>query len=44
MGNSLALYRPPIRVAEEMAMIDCISGGRRVAGFAVGTPMDTCFA
>jgi alkanesulfonate monooxygenase SsuD/methylene tetrahydromethanopterin reductase-like flavin-dependent oxidoreductase (luciferase family) len=44
MGNSLALYDPPIRVAEEMAMIDCISGGRVVAGFPVGTPMDTCFA
>jgi alkanesulfonate monooxygenase SsuD/methylene tetrahydromethanopterin reductase-like flavin-dependent oxidoreductase (luciferase family) len=44
MGNSLALYDPPIRVAEEMAMIDCISGGRLVAGFPVGTPMDTCYA
>jgi len=44
MGNSLALYNPPIRVAEEFAMIDCISGGRLVAGFPVGTPMDTCFA
>ena len=44
MGNSLALYNPPIRVAEEMAMIDCISGGRVVAGFPVGTPMDTCYA
>ena len=27
MGNSLALYNPPTRVAEEFAMIDCISGG-----------------
>jgi alkanesulfonate monooxygenase SsuD/methylene tetrahydromethanopterin reductase-like flavin-dependent oxidoreductase (luciferase family) len=44
MGNSLALYNPPIRVAEEMAMIDGLSGGRLVAGFPVGTPMDTCFA
>jgi hypothetical protein len=44
MGNSLALYNPPVRVAEEMAMLDCISGGRLVAGFPVGTPMDTCFA
>ena len=25
-------------------MIDCISGGRLIAGFPVGTPMDTCFA
>jgi len=44
MGNSLALYNPPTRVAEEMAMIDCISGGRLIAGFPVGTPMDTCYA
>jgi alkanesulfonate monooxygenase SsuD/methylene tetrahydromethanopterin reductase-like flavin-dependent oxidoreductase (luciferase family) len=44
MGNSLALYDPPIRVAEEFAMLDCISGGRLIAGFPVGTPMDTCFA
>jgi len=44
MGNSLALYNPPIRVAEELAMLDCISGGRVVAGFPVGTPMDTCYA
>jgi alkanesulfonate monooxygenase SsuD/methylene tetrahydromethanopterin reductase-like flavin-dependent oxidoreductase (luciferase family) len=44
LGNSLALYNPPHRVAEEFAMLDCISGGRLIAGFPVGTPMDTCFA
>jgi len=44
MGNSLALYNPPTRVAEEMAMIDVISGGRLIAGFPVGSPMDTCYA
>jgi alkanesulfonate monooxygenase SsuD/methylene tetrahydromethanopterin reductase-like flavin-dependent oxidoreductase (luciferase family) len=44
MGNSLALYNPPLRVAEEFAMLDCISGGRLIAGFPVGTPMDTCYA
>ncbi|MBA2450737.1 MAG: LLM class flavin-dependent oxidoreductase [Chloroflexi bacterium] len=44
MGNSLALYNPPIRVAEEFAMLDCISGGRLVAGFPVGSSMDTNFA
>jgi alkanesulfonate monooxygenase SsuD/methylene tetrahydromethanopterin reductase-like flavin-dependent oxidoreductase (luciferase family) len=44
LGNSVALYNPPTRVAEEMAMIDCISGGRLIAGFPVGTAMDTCFA
>lgn len=44
LGNSVALYNPPTRVAEEMAMLDCMSGGRLIAGFPVGTPMDTCFA
>ena len=44
MGNSLALYNPPTRVAEEFAMLDCISGGRLIAGFPVGTPMDTTYA
>ena len=44
LGNSLALYNPPIRVAEEFAMLDCISGGRLVAGFPVGTSMDTNYA
>ncbi|MCH7699684.1 MAG: LLM class flavin-dependent oxidoreductase [Chloroflexi bacterium] len=43
LGNSLALYNPPVRVAEEFAMLDCISGGRLVAGFPVGTSMDTNF-
>ena len=43
MGNSVALYNPPTRVAEEMAMLDVLSGGRLVAGFPVGTPMDTTF-
>ena len=43
LGNSLALYNPPLRVAEEFAMLDVISGGRLVAGFPVGTSMDTNF-
>ena len=43
IGNSVALYNPPIRVAEEFAMLDCISGGRMLCGFPVGTPMDTNF-
>jgi len=41
LGNSIALYNPPVRVAEEFAMLDVISGGRLIAGFPVGTPMDT---
>jgi alkanesulfonate monooxygenase SsuD/methylene tetrahydromethanopterin reductase-like flavin-dependent oxidoreductase (luciferase family) len=36
IGNALPLYSPPTRVAEEFAMIDCISGGRLIAGFVVG--------
>jgi alkanesulfonate monooxygenase SsuD/methylene tetrahydromethanopterin reductase-like flavin-dependent oxidoreductase (luciferase family) len=43
MGDSVALYNPPTRVAEEMAMLDVLSGGRLVAGFPVGTPMDTTY-
>lgn len=43
MGNSVALYNPPTRVAEEMAMLDVLSGGRLVAGFPVGTAMDSIF-
>ena len=44
LGNSIALYQPPLRVAEEMAMLDIMSGGRLVAGFPVGTSMDTVFS
>jgi len=43
MGDSVALYNPPIRVAEELAMLDVISGGRVVAGFPVGSAQDVCF-
>jgi alkanesulfonate monooxygenase SsuD/methylene tetrahydromethanopterin reductase-like flavin-dependent oxidoreductase (luciferase family) len=43
IGDSLALYNPPIRVAEEMAMLDVMSGGRLIAGFVLGTPMDTTY-
>jgi len=44
LGNSIALYNPPLRVAEEFAMLDVISGGRLIAGFPVGSSMDTNFA
>src|SRR6202789_391954 len=37
LGNLIALYNPPVRVAEEFAMLDVMSGGRLVAGFPVGT-------
>ena len=41
LGNSLALYNPPLRVAEEYAMLDNLSRGRLVAGFVLGTAMDS---
>ncbi|MBL8674375.1 MAG: LLM class flavin-dependent oxidoreductase, partial [Rhodospirillales bacterium] len=44
LGDSIALYTPPIRVAEEFAMLDVICGGRLAAGFPVGTSMDTNYA
>ena len=40
LGDSIALYNPPTRVAEEFAMLDVMSGGRLMAGFPVGTSMD----
>ena len=44
LGDSVALYNPPLRVAEELAMLDGITGGRIVAGFPVGSPMDVIYA
>jgi alkanesulfonate monooxygenase SsuD/methylene tetrahydromethanopterin reductase-like flavin-dependent oxidoreductase (luciferase family) len=40
MGRSLGKSREPLRVAEEYAMIDVLSGGRLVAGFPVGLHYD----
>jgi len=36
IGNALPLYNPPIRIAEEWAMLDVISGGRIIAGMVIG--------
>src|ERR1700745_2245034 len=36
IGNALPLSAPPLRVAEEFAMLDVLSGGRLVAGMVVG--------
>jgi alkanesulfonate monooxygenase SsuD/methylene tetrahydromethanopterin reductase-like flavin-dependent oxidoreductase (luciferase family) len=44
IGDSLALYNPPTRVAEELAYLDCLSGGRVIAGMVFGTPMDSTYA
>src|SRR5436309_1866682 len=38
MGMTLPTTSPPIRIAEEYAMLDCISGGRLVAGVPRGVP------
>lgn len=40
MGRSLGKAREPVRVAEEYAMIDVLSGGRLVAGFPIGLHYD----
>src|SRR5262245_37380433 len=44
LGHRLAADHRPLGVAEEFAMLDCMSNGRLVAGFPVGTPMDMNFA
>jgi alkanesulfonate monooxygenase SsuD/methylene tetrahydromethanopterin reductase-like flavin-dependent oxidoreductase (luciferase family) len=43
MGRSLGKAREPVRVAEEYAMIDVLSGGRLVAGFPIGLHYDASF-
>lgn len=36
LGNALSLRQNPLRIAEEMAMLDVISGGRIISGFVRG--------
>ena len=38
-GNLLPLHEP-LRLAEELAMIDCLSKGRLISGFARGIPRE----
>jgi len=38
LGNILPLRNHPVRVAEEYAMLDCLSQGRLIAGFVRGIP------
>jgi alkanesulfonate monooxygenase SsuD/methylene tetrahydromethanopterin reductase-like flavin-dependent oxidoreductase (luciferase family) len=38
-GNLLPLHEP-LRLAEELAMLDCLSGGRIISGFARGIPRE----
>ena len=41
LGNPLAHRPDPVRVAEEMATVDVISGGRADIGFVRGVPQET---
>ena len=38
-GNLLPIHEP-LRLAEELAMLDCMSGGRLISGFARGIPRE----
>jgi alkanesulfonate monooxygenase SsuD/methylene tetrahydromethanopterin reductase-like flavin-dependent oxidoreductase (luciferase family) len=40
LGNVIAV-NDPIRMAEEIAMLDCFSGGRIISGFVRGTAVET---
>jgi alkanesulfonate monooxygenase SsuD/methylene tetrahydromethanopterin reductase-like flavin-dependent oxidoreductase (luciferase family) len=40
VGRSLGKSREPLRIAEEQAWIDCLSGGRLISGFPVGLAYD----
>ena len=40
LGNILPLRQHPVRVAEEYAMLDCLSEGRLIAGFVRGIPSE----
>jgi alkanesulfonate monooxygenase SsuD/methylene tetrahydromethanopterin reductase-like flavin-dependent oxidoreductase (luciferase family) len=40
LGNILPLRSHPVRVAEEYAMIDCLTKGRLIAGFVRGVPAE----
>ncbi len=43
IGRTLGKTREPLRIAEEYAMLDNISGGRLLAGFPVGLAYDANF-
>ena len=40
IGNALPLHGNPLRVAESVAMLDVVSGGRVISGFVRGTGME----
>ena len=40
LGNLPALHANPVRLAEEIAMLDVMSGGRIISGFVRGVPQE----
>jgi alkanesulfonate monooxygenase SsuD/methylene tetrahydromethanopterin reductase-like flavin-dependent oxidoreductase (luciferase family) len=40
LGRSLGKTREPLKIAEEYALLDCVTGGRLIAGFPVGLSYD----
>ena len=40
LGNVIAVA-DPVRIAEQVAMLDCYSGGRIISGFVRGSPAET---
>ena len=44
LGNVLPIHENPLRVAEEIAMIDIISGGRVVCGFVRGVGQESMYS
>jgi alkanesulfonate monooxygenase SsuD/methylene tetrahydromethanopterin reductase-like flavin-dependent oxidoreductase (luciferase family) len=40
LGRSLGKTREPLKIAEEYALLDCVSGGKLIAGFPVGLSYD----
>ena len=40
LGATVAATSPPIRIAEEYAVLDCLSGGRLIAGLPLGLGVD----
>jgi alkanesulfonate monooxygenase SsuD/methylene tetrahydromethanopterin reductase-like flavin-dependent oxidoreductase (luciferase family) len=40
LGNLPALHAHPVRLAEEIAMLDVMSGGRVISGFVRGVPQE----
>jgi alkanesulfonate monooxygenase SsuD/methylene tetrahydromethanopterin reductase-like flavin-dependent oxidoreductase (luciferase family) len=40
LGNLPALHANPVRLAEEIAMLDVMSGGRVISGFVRGVPQE----